>query len=348
MPSGSARSQEVKTAFGFRTQTDLITPNDANGMWCLPKTNEQLADVTLNTEDDSADLGKGDDWARNVYLTSWDAKGTFETYVTSEIMTWLAAFALGKATKTTPGAGAFQYTGVPQNPVTDGSDLKPFTYVEGIRQGASPILDRALLGCCVEDFTVSLQRGPGRQNAKVTVNFLGTGNQVNPSGITIPSPYTQHNLRAGGATITILGDDYVALKTFESCEFGYKNNIKGESGYYPGSGSYQGADVRGRMEIGKQETFLRFVARARSNSPELAKLLAQTEGSATVGMTGATIVSAVKHGAVATWPRVRIKSAPFGNSDGFTTVAVEIAPLYDNTNGVFSLVGTCVQDNIGA
>jgi hypothetical protein len=57
-------------------------------IWSLTKTNAALSTVTLNTENDAAELGKGHEFATQVFKSHWDVSGSIEKFLTSEIAAW--------------------------------------------------------------------------------------------------------------------------------------------------------------------------------------------------------------------------------------------------------------------
>jgi hypothetical protein len=81
--------------------------------------------------------------------------------------------------------------------------------------------------------------------------------------------------------------EYVSNKNIVSLETGWKNNIRMDSGFFPGSGFQTAGDgstgaIRGRLEFGNRQGNLRFVARFESGSSEYTKLKAQTTGTAVI------------------------------------------------------------------
>ncbi len=345
----TANIREARTALAFRRQTDIATLPTAANFWSLSKSNPTLATVEPKTEDDAQDLGKGDEFANNVYPVNQDANVQFEKYATSEVGAYLSVFGLGAFTKTSPDTGAYQYTCTPLDPVADGIEL-PFTsYLEAIRQGGSAIVDRALVGCIISEWGLQLNSGPGRQNAKFTFTLAGSGRVTSPSGVVIPTAYVEHGLNAGSAAITILGNNYVTLKRVVSLEFGWNNNPRLDQGLYPGSGtSAQGFQLRGRIENGDRVLTCNFKVRLESTSDELPNLLAQTEGTATFSLTGDLIAGATSHLFQVTLHRVRIASAIVDDDQGIVTVSVQLRALKHATNGLITVVAVCAQDNIGS
>ncbi|HRK22598.1 MAG TPA: hypothetical protein PLX06_12350 [Fimbriimonadaceae bacterium] len=342
----AANIRETKIGLGIKYQSALHTALAAADCISLTKTNASLSNVDLRTEDDAMDIGKGDEWPTQQFLTNWEVSGTIEKYLSSEFLAWLFCFGLGKTTKTSPETGAYLYTSVPQDPVTDGIDMKAFTFVEAIRQGGSPVIDRAAVGCVVNDFQISLKSGPGRANAMATVNFVGCGKIVSPSGITIPAVTQEHYLNAASAAITINGTNYVTEKSFVDLDMEYSNNVRMDSGFYPGSGTDNGGALRGRMEFGDRTLGLRFRARFKSGSTEITKLMAQTKGVATISLTGATIAGVVNHGMTITFPELGFASAIVQDAEGIVVIEVTGRPMKHSSNGILTAAATCAIDGI--
>jgi hypothetical protein len=111
------------------------------------------------------------------------------------------------------------------------------------------------VGCAVESWQIAVASGPGRANSKITIEFVGSGKLTEPSGITLPAAVVEKLLPSASLALTINGTNYVTNKNIISLEFGGKNNIRLDDGFYPGSGFQTPADstsgaIRGRMEYG--------------------------------------------------------------------------------------------------
>jgi hypothetical protein len=94
-------------------------------------------------------------------------------------------------------------------------------------------------------------------------------------------------LPSASLTLTINGVDYVTSKNIVSLETSWKNNVRMDAGFYPGSGFQTPGDattgaIRGRLEFGNRAGALKFVARFDHNSTELSLLKAQTTGTAVI------------------------------------------------------------------
>jgi hypothetical protein len=342
----SANIRETRIAVSAQRQAALQTALTAAECVSFTKLNAAISVVDMVTENDATEIGKGNEFAFNNYKSHWNVTGSFEKFISSQFLAWVVAFGLGKTTKTTPAAGAFTYTCVPQDPVTDGIDMKAFTCVEAIRQGGSAVLDRALVGCVISDFTITLMSGPGRANAKVVANFMGCGRIVSPSTITVPNSLSEMFLNAASAAITINGVNYVSSANFVMLEQTWNNSVRDASGFYPGSGVEQGAAIRGRMEFGDRVPGFRFQARFRNGSTELASLYAQTEGTVVWSLTGSLIAGSTNHGCSCTWHRMRFSSAVVNDTEGIVTVEVVVTPMWHTSNGLMTFAVTTTLDNI--
>ncbi|MBS1877715.1 MAG: hypothetical protein JSU00_31175 [Acidobacteria bacterium] len=342
----TTRLQEILIGFGKGKQTDIATANLVASVWQLKKLNAQLANPKLNTENDAEEYGKGHEFPTQTFKTSWDVSGSLEKYLSAEIGSWAMAFGLGKVVKsgTTPN---FTYTCTPLFPANgDAAELPYFSFIEQIRPGAGVVLDRMAVGCAVEGWTITIGSGPGRANSKITVEFVGSGKLTEPSGIALPAATLEKLLPSASLALSINGTDYVTNKNIVSLETSWKNNIRLDAGFFPGSGFQTAGDaatgaIRGRLEFGNRQGGLKFTARFDNTSTELTKLKAQTTGTATI-----TLTFDANNSLAITWQKVSFATAEVGETDQVVTVAVEATPLYDSTNGIVSAVAKCGVDGI--
>ncbi len=343
----TTRLQELQICFGKQKQTDTQTANTAVQMWQLRKLNAQLANPKLNTENDAEEFGKGHEFAVQSFQTSWDVNGTLEKYLSAEIAAWAMAFGLGKVVKSGT-APNFTYTATPLIPSAgDDAELPYFSFVEQIRPGAGVVLDRMAIGCVIEGWTISIGSGPGRANSKITVEFVGSGKLAEPSNIVMPGATLEKLLPSASLTLSINGVNYVTNKNIVSLETAWKNNVRADGGFYPGSGFQTPGDatsgaIRGRLEFGNRQGTIKFVARFENGSSELTKLRSQTSGTATIGLS-----YDANNSLEITWQKVSFATAEVGETDGIVTVSVDCLPMWHETNGIVSAVVKCGIDNIG-
>ena len=128
-------------------------------------------------------------------------------------------------------------------------------------------------------------------------------------------------------TLSINGVDYVTNKNIVSLETGWKNNIRMDAGFFPGSGFQTAGDgstgaIRGRLEFGNRVGNLKFVARFMNGSDEYTKLKAQTTGTAVV-----TLAYDVSNSLQLTWQQVTYSVVEIAETDQILTVAVECLPI---------------------
>jgi len=346
MPGGI---RELGLAIGFHKQSALQTALVAADMWALSQTSRAVGQPQLVLESNAADIGKGHEWATQLFKSNWDMPWSWDARLTSENAAMLAAFGLGVVSKATAGAG-FKYTFIPLDPITDNLVMPVTTLVQAVRQGASDFFDFALIGMALNEFRVMLRQGPGRDNATMTSTWTGCGKFANPSTITLPNATVEHPLNAGGATtLTVSGVDYIANQRFVSMEFGWQNNPRLDSGFYPGSGSQDGASIRGRMRHGDRACFLNFVVEMEADSAERTKMEALTEGAANIVVAGDYLAGSAgaKHTLEVTWPRLIFKTTPIGETDGLITIAVDCEILKDPSDEVVTMEVTTLQDEIG-
>jgi hypothetical protein len=144
----------------------------------------------------------------------------------------------------------------------------------------------------------------------------------------------------------VVGTDYVTNKNIVSLETGWKNNIRMDAGFFPGSGFQTPGDgstgaIRGRLEFGNRAGNLRFVARFANGSDEYTKLKAQTTGTAVI-----TLAYDVNNSLQLTWHQVAYSVVEIAETDQILTVAVDCVPMYHSVNGILTAVGKCAVDGI--
>jgi hypothetical protein len=177
---------------------------------------------------------------------------------------------------------------------------------------------------------------------------VGTGKIAAPSDITPwPPVTTEHFLNAASATINVGGIDYILNQSFVRLEFRLNNNVRLDSGFYPGSGvDANGFAIRGRMEYGMREFSLTFTARAIKGQPEFMALITQTPGPVIITLTGAVIAGVNKHGMRIEIPKAQFNSVTNADQDGIVTVDCSVTPIKDGTNPLLTMSATTGVDGI--
>jgi hypothetical protein len=328
------RTQEQLFAIGYKPQTSALTPNTATQLVRLLKLNADIAFPTLSTEDDSQEMGKGDEFATQEFAVAWDARGKLNKYLTSQAAQWAYTFALGSFV----ASDAFTSTIVPQDPQSVGIELPYFSVLQQFRPnqvGGAP-LDQLMVGCAMDELTIDINSGPGRQASQISTSFFGTGYFIEPSGYTMPSAVAEVQLPAASAQVVINGIDYIGNANrgrLMSLRLGVKNNFDTNSGYFIGSGSEiagqpQSGAVRGRLEFTRREYSLSFVVRMQSSSAEFTALRNLTTGTASIGLTGdANNHITVQH------PAITFKSVVLGDSNNIATLSIDCTIKKDPSLG---------------
>lgn len=332
--------QEIASAIGFNKQSALQTSLADASMWRLSQTSTEVGQSIGVTESNADDIGKGDEYSTQLFKSHRDAQWPWNSRLSSQNAAMLAVFGLGSFVKSAAGTG-FKYTCTPMTAY----DMLSTTVAQRV---ADDQFD--LVGMVCSQFGISLRSGPGRDNATMTSQWVGSG-KVNTSGtVTIPAATTENLLNAGGTTsLTIVGADYLANKRFNSLDFSYNNNPAADNGIYPGSGVQDGFNIRGRLRRGKRQVGLNFQVELESDSDELSKSLAQTEGTAIITVDGDTIgAGPSKHQLKITLHRLIFRPVSFGEANGYQVANVECEVLKHTSNGVVTIEVTTTQDTIGA
>lgn len=345
----TALTQEVRFAIAYKQQLDLKTPLPVADMWSLRQTNTDFIQAQPVNEDDANDLGKG------VYITQTFpshimAGGNWNGRLTSESAAMISAFGVGAVTKS-PGTGTgFKYTMIAPDLAMTGLQLPSTSMVIQIRTGANAITDKLLTGMCCEEFGIEFRLGPGRDNAQFTSNWIGTGGFVKPSAIVIPTIYQEHSINAGGITALKWDGtggggplfDYIANLRFIGATFRWKNNLRDNSSYFPGSGSQNGYQLRGRMRRAAPTITLSTQVECDSGSSEEDALLNQTPGAFTINAPSAAVDNSWELQLFKVVPR----ATPIQDSDGIASYNVDWTVMQDPVKGVLQIDASCLQDNI--
>lgn len=335
----SVNVRELLVGFGKGKQTDISTANLVGTIWRLNKLDTTPLNPQYVTEDDAAEAGKGHEFATETFKSHvLVGPHSIEKYISSEWVAWCAAFGLGNVVKT--GTTNLVYTCTPTVP-TSGIELPYFSYVEQARPGGSAIFDKMFVGCRLKSFLASIQSGPGRSAAKMTAEFVGSGLITEPSAITLPAKTAEKELPGASLALTIIGTDYVALKSVVSLDWGWDNAPREETGFFPGSGTQNGYAVKGRIENGDRIPMLKFVTRVRVGSPEYATLRNLTTGTAVITQT-----FDANNSYTATFHQIGFKVVELGETNGLMTLSVEASTQFHASNGVLTVVSNTNVDGI--
>jgi hypothetical protein len=351
-----AITQELKIGMGYKKQTNtgttsttaaqLQTALSEADLWCLNTNAFNVPFPQLNTEDDGAFFGKGDEYPRTLYPTSIDAAWEWPYFLTSQNFAQVINFACPKVTRTTPGVGASQYVATPPDRKTDGVNLPATTIVASVRDG--DFLDVTLIGMVCTGFTLKIQRGPGLENTSIVSRWMGCGKYEIDLGLAVPELTVEQRLGAGSLTELILGGvDYFANARIVDLEYTWDNGVVGNSGYYPGSGQQSGYDIKGRMRFGRRTQSLVWSAEWEADSDELTQLSDGVESACSLIVTGPEIVTGVNHKAMIELPRTRVKALSMQEADGYMAGRIETLIMKDPTDPWVRFTAVTDKANIG-
>lgn len=342
-----ARIQQKVTLVSTGKQTAIGTIYAGGAAYQqFTQLNSELSTPNFMTEDDAPEIGKGDEFAHNTFPTVYDPRGSLDKYGSVEWSTWAWGFALGGVTVT--GSGPYVYTLIP---IAPGTTIEPpyFTIAEQVAEGGGSAIDYAYVGCAIEEVQSVIKYGAGRGTHKCTASWIGSGNVTAPSGLTPPGVTVEKNLLSGGGSFVINGTDYVAAAAsgrILTVSMGWKNNLNGGLGYRPGSPTQTlagglAAQVRDWIPIGNRVPTFEFEALLQHNSPEFTALIAQTTGTAVIGLTYDT-----NDKIVWTWEKMRYKVIQNKATEGLVSVHVTGIPMSDASNGVISVASHCAIGSI--
>jgi hypothetical protein len=331
--------QQLNFGIGYKPQSALQTANSAAECWHLSKLNAGFNRFSLVTETDAAEVGKGSEFAENVFPVSYEISGSLEKYLSSELAAWAFIHGLGTA-NASYAAGAYTIT---ETDACDGLDMPPFSVIEQLGVGCSggAAVDRMAIGCVLDNFGIKFTNGPTRQSAMISANFVGCGKNALPSAVVLPAKLVEHEIRGGSATVTINGTTYSG-GALMSLDMSFANNIRLDQGFFIGSGVQDGAAIRGRMERGNRVYGLSFVTRLSQASDEYAKLKAMTPGTAVINLSNSSTESLS-----VTYHKVTLGAVDIADDNGIVTVAVNCNVMRDATLGVVTAVAKTAVVGIG-
>jgi hypothetical protein len=332
----ATRIQGLVLGLGKAKQANISTASAS--FLRFKQINTDVSSNGFSTESDKDEIGKGNEFtsAAGVYPVAFSPGRRIEKFATAEFVTWAVAYGLGNVAE-----ASSIYTILPIDPATT-LELPYFTLVEQLAEGGGSAIDNAFVGCAIDDWQLDFNIGPGRQSAKFSCSWMGSGLLTSPSGVSVPALTTEHHMLGASMALTINGRNYVSDKTILKGSLGWKNNLMGDAGFFPGSGVQSGAAVRGRLEIGNRVPSFRFSARQLATSDEYTKLFAQTTGTAVL-----TLTFDSTHTVTFTLQSVSYRSVENTDQDGIASVTVEAEPKFDATNGVLTCTAKCGITGIG-
>jgi hypothetical protein len=317
-----ARIQSLTFALGSAKQTSLTSISPTFNTW--RKLNMDVPFLLAETENDSAEIGKGDEFAHQVFKTAKSATGRIEKYGSAEFTAWGWGYAMGDV-----GLSAGLYTVHAIDPATT-LELPYFSVAALLKEGGVQTIDEAHLGCTVEDVETTFHYGPGRASVRTVVNYSNAGNSLVPSGLALAPPalITENYMQSSSMAITINGTNYASAKSILLGTMGWKNNLLLPLRYRPSVGGLDGDGfaVGGGTLIGARAPSLTITAFLLNTSTEYASLVSQTPGTGVI-----TLTFDGTHFCTWSYPKVVVQRVEKTQEEGIVAVTVGLEPLYDAT-----------------
>jgi hypothetical protein len=323
------RVQGLKIATGLAAESSYNTASATFLGW--EQLNLDIVSPDSNTENDAAWVGKGNEFAENIFPTYNDVQGTFEKYGSAEWLTYGLAYALGGVSYSSP-----TYTITPISPATT-LQLPSFSVAEQLPDGGSTSIDNLYTGCVMDSFSIDFKYGPGLKSVSTKGSFRGSGAVTTPSAITYPAVESEHFALGSGMSLTINGVDYVAASSGLEGSFSWNNALLADLGYTIGSGTdAKGFQNRASLLIGARKCAFSFTAFLSSSSAEYTKLRNLTTGTATM-----TFLYDSTHTVTIELQKVAFEKVENTNVDGIASVRVSVLPMYDLSNGLVTVTAKC-------
>jgi hypothetical protein len=337
------RGQQLQFGLGITKQTASNVINSSANIYRWRKLNASIPYQVYHTENDATEIGKGTEFAQNVYLTSTEpAAQTIDKYGSVEFTLWGWSFALGPTLATPISAGNIGYSIIPLDPAYN---LEPnyFTLASIIQSGSPTTYSVGLgqVGCAVEQVTSEFKFGPGRASFKTNVEYAGLGVQYNNGSgqyTTALPPTLQENYMLGASlAITLVSGattiNYISNKSILSGTMTWKQNLNMPMRYLPGSGfDANNFQIGDRFLIGERVPGLMFTVFLDENSLEYAALIAQSTWAVTISLyypaAGAFIPGTSGYGVRWSYATANFEMVETVTESGFVAVTCRMMPLF--------------------
>lgn len=337
------RIEAMEWAYSTKKQSDYdtaVTDGDLDS--AHPIREVSVGQMTKEIRSDRETIGKGHEFATNVWEVARDVRFTRTFDGSSDILGWLFAFAMGKVTTVQPYAGGspntYLHTMTLFDPPTEGTSQLPVTtVVEKISAG----IKRAMMSLAVAGVNVSAE---GFEQLAVTGEFIGSG-MMNTSSLTMPALVSAAYLASNSATIK-MGDAAENVSTrVRNWSVALANNTKEGRGYFPTSGLY-----RGRLEIGSRSIVPTIVLDLDATSDILTDFENNTELALEIYCEGDyTEGSSYKHYLRMRFPNMQYRAVLIEEDEGMLTYNVtfdEETVLYNAAGAPNPLVTVEIQNKV--
>jgi hypothetical protein len=331
----------LQWAYPIKRQVAYATQNpDVDITQSHPFEGADIVEHAPNMTDNSAQLGRGHEFATRADLLSWNSMFKRSFTATTKILGWASAFHCGSVTTTGLGGSpsAYQHVMVYQDPFGtgyygSGRQQPVFTVLEKVTSG----MTRRFPSMSVKAIELTAQLGDW---LRLAVECQGSGMKSVVTGFSFPDQSVSEGERLRFASMTfshgVSGAEADISCDVRSIRFRSEYSYFENDGYCPGSGYLTTADansgqIRNKLEFGRRACLVEFVVRADNTTTLLDRLEARTEVTATMTFVGATISGANAHKLIVRIPRVRYKAVPIAADGDLITYQVQGLLLYDAT-----------------
>jgi hypothetical protein len=332
----------LQWAFPVKRQSAYATANpELDIVETHPFEGADIIEHNPNMSENSAQLGRGHEFATRLDIMTWDTMMRRSFTATSKIVGWAMAFHLGKLTSTNLGGSPSAYQHVMEYQdhngagyYSSGRQQPVFTVVEQVTSGYI----RKFPSMQIKAVEMTAQLGDW---LRLTVEAQGSGMKTTLSGFSFPDQSVAEGERLRFAGLTFNHQAVGGGTTDISCDvrsFRFRSEYQyfENDGYCPGSGYLTSADansgqIRNKLEFGRRACLLEFTVRADASDDLFDRLEGRTEMEAELIFTGGVISGANAHKVTLDLPRIRYRAVPIGTDGDLIVYNVQGLLLYDGT-----------------
>jgi len=311
------RVLEMQWAFSSKKQSDYDTRVvDGDLTMSHPVREVRPAEITKETRSDREAVGKGHEFATDLWEVARSLALTRVVDGSSYILGWLLAFTMGKVATDQPdptyAPNTYRHKFTFFDPDTEGTAQMPVTTIVE-KVAAATALKRYLLSMAISGLTITAE---GFEHLSASADLIGSG-KTEDSTLSMPAIPSVSYLTSNNAVI-LLGDAAENITTrIRSWSITLGNDPKEARGYFPSSGLY-----RGRLEVGVRSAVPALVVDLAADSDLLDDFLSNTELVLDIKCEGDVIESTQKHTLQFEFPNLLYSAMPIDEADGVYTYGV--------------------------
>jgi hypothetical protein len=328
----------VQWAYPVKRQSAYAPANPAGDIVSShPFDGTDIIEHVPNMSDNTAQFGRGHEFATRLDIMSWDSMMRRSFTATTKILGWAFAFHLGKLTTGALGGSPAAYSHVMEYQdhlgtgyYGSGRQQPVFTVVEQTAAGHQ----RTFPSMAIKAVELTAQLGDW---LRMTIECQGSGMKTAAvSGFTFPDQSISEGERLRMAQLTFTHDAVDISCDVRSMRFRSEYQYFEADGYCPGSGYLSSGDpnsgqIRNRLEFGRRAVLFEFVTRADNLQTFFDAMEDRTEIAATLEFEGGVISGANNHKLTLDLPRLRYRAVPIGTDGDLITYQVQAVLLYDST-----------------